>query len=357
MKMMNNLIKSKNFLSLTLSQPAGLTSVLPIEFTLSNHTKVSIWDTGVIVFEPLSMTNKDIILSSGIHGNETAPIELCNQLITQMLEQKIIAKNRIMFIFGHPQAILNGTRFIDENLNRLFSDDIQSVISTNIEQQRATKLIQFVDKFFTENKSARVNQNSHHQSERIHYDLHTSIRESIHPKFAIYPYQHESNYSQTQLQFLQASDINCVLFQHEPTTTFSYFSSHKYQAKAFTIELGKALPMGENQMEQFDDIANMLTKLISNSPLKLSQYDPTTMHLYQVSRAIIKHNDNFQFNFDKQVNNFTSFNRGDILAYDGNTCIKVENATESIVFPNKDVPIGQRALLCLTPLDQIIYSS
>ncbi|MFX3889336.1 succinylglutamate desuccinylase/aspartoacylase family protein, partial [Streptococcus suis] len=55
------------------------------EFMLANGTQVNVHDTGVIEFQPQVHSSKDIVLSSAIHGNETAPIEICDQLIKQVL--------------------------------------------------------------------------------------------------------------------------------------------------------------------------------------------------------------------------------------------------------------------------------
>jgi len=116
----HELKQSKDFLALTLAHPQYLPE--SFEFDLGEHTHLQVWDTGVIVFEPIQTKHsKDIVLSCAVHGNETAPIELCNGLITQILAEEIKLKQRVMFLIGNPAAIHNGTRFIDENLNRLFN--------------------------------------------------------------------------------------------------------------------------------------------------------------------------------------------------------------------------------------------
>lgn len=119
--MLQALLDSKDFLALTLAHPEQFDG--EFSFNLGDHTQVEVWDTGVIVFEPIQNEGKDIVLSCGVHGNETAPIELCNSLIKQLLQQKIIAKQRTLFLIGNPLAINNGTRIIDENMNRLFSGE------------------------------------------------------------------------------------------------------------------------------------------------------------------------------------------------------------------------------------------
>lgn len=333
---------SKDFLQFTLAHPKSIDE--PFSFTLEDHTHVEVWDTGVIAFEPHSDTNetlKSIVLSSAVHGNETAPIELCNELITALLTGKLVTHQRLLFLIGNPPAIHNGTRFIEENLNRLFSGaHSRGEGLINAERVRAKKLEQYVDRFFKDPKAT---------GPRIHYDLHTAIRGSKHEKFAIYPYREGKPYCREQLMFLAASGIDTVLFHHEPTTTFSYFSWKNYQAEAFTIELGKVTPMGQNDMTRFIALKEMLSRLITGRALALEPFDADALNLYQVNRSVNKHFDDFEFTFANDVENFSAFPRGYILAREGGQEIKVEAPSEAIVFPNANVPIGQRTVLCLIP--------
>ncbi|QDO84008.1 succinylglutamate desuccinylase [Shewanella psychropiezotolerans] len=337
--MLEALIESQDFLTFTLDNPHHIDE--SGTFSIGEHTQVTVWDTGVIVFEPKHAEGKDIVLSCAVHGNETAPIELCNDLIKDLLQEKIITKQRVLFLFGNPPAIINGTRFIEENLNRLFNGAHSAGEGlTNPERIRAKKLEFYVDKFFSASSAT---------DQRIHYDLHTAIRGSKHEKFAIYPYRPGRKYSAEQIMYLEACGINTVLFHHEPTTTFSYYSSKNYQADAFTIELGKVLPFGQNDMTRFIALREMLNRLITNQDLALDEFDVNKVNLYQVCRAINKGFDDFEFTFANDVENFTAFPKGYILAKEGGMDIKVEHEVEAIVFPNAKVPVGQRTVLCLKP--------
>ncbi|WOT03645.1 succinylglutamate desuccinylase [Shewanella youngdeokensis] len=340
--MLQQLKQSNDFLAFTLSHPQYLPE--SFAFDLGEHTHVEVWDTGVIVFEPLQAKHcTDIILSCAVHGNETAPIELCNALMTEILSQQLLIKERVMFLIGNPAAIHNGSRFIDENLNRLFNGaHSRDEGLCNPERVRAHKLEQYVDRFYTAHTKHR---------HRIHYDLHTAIRGSKHEKFAIYPYRPGRKYSKQQIMFLESCGINTILFHHEPTTTFSYFSSENYQADAFTIELGKVFPMGQNDMTRFIALKASLTLLMTGKDLQLPEFDLKRLNLYQVCRSINKHFDDFEFNFTNDVENFTAFPQGYTLAMEGGQPVKIQHASESIVFPNAKVPVGQRTVLMLTAAD------
>ncbi|WP_137227064.1 succinylglutamate desuccinylase [Shewanella sp. MEBiC00475] len=336
--MLSNPIKDNDFLAYTLANPDKIDG--SFNFILSNHTRVDVLDTGVIVFTPNTPSTKDIVLSSAVHGNETAPIEICNQLIHDLLSEKIIVKQRCLFLIGNPAAIINKTRFIDENMNRLFSGaHSKGEGLRHPERHRAKALEQYVADFY----------NANSDNQRIHYDLHTAIRASKHEKFAIYPYRPGRAFSGEQIMFLAACGVDTMLFHHEPTTTFSYYSSEQFQADAFTVELGKVMPFGQNDMSRFIQTHTMLEKLITEIVLEVPAFDAARVNLYKVSRSINKHFDDFEFSFAGDVENFSAFSQGEVLATEGGNAITVEHPQEAIVFPNANVPIGQRTVLCLVP--------
>ena len=333
---------TRDFLAFTLASPLSLPQ--QYHFHLGDQTQVDILDTGVIVFTPLNSSatvKKDIVLSCAVHGNETAPIEICNQLIKSLLSETIITQHRLLFLIGNPSAILNKTRFLEENMNRLFSgahSKGQGLV--NAERIRAKALEEYVADFFNNGASG---------SQRIHYDLHTAIRPSKHEKFAIYPYRPGRAFSGEQMMFLSACGVDTILFHHEPTTTFSYYSSEHFKADAFTVELGKVMPFGENDMSRFEDTHKMLTALITQDVVKLPEYNSASLNLYKVSRSINKNADDFTFSFANDAPNFSQFNQGETLATEAGSEIKVQQEVEAIVFPNAKVPIGQRTVLCLVP--------
>ena len=310
------------------------------DFTLANGTRVQVWDSGVIVFEPKNAGNKDIILSSGVHGNETGPIEICSEYVQAILNEEFCVAHRVMFLFGNPASMNIGERFVEENMNRLFSGAHSKEPGLcNRERIRAKKLEQYVDDFY------RVNDDK----ERIHYDLHTAIRGSKNEKFAVYPYLHGKEYSREQLQIMLACGVNTILLSNGPTTTFSYFSSHQYGAHAFTVELGKVRPFGENDMTRFIEVRETLKAMITGKDMQLAPYNEAEFNLFTVNRAIDKHDDSFEFFFADDVVNFTSFPVGFKLASEGDTDYKIEAEGEAIVFPNAKVANGNRAVLMVVP--------
>ena len=316
-----------------------------------NKSQVRVLDTGIMVFEPIDRaSSKDIVLSSAVHGNETAPIEICADLIKQLILGELELSERVLFLFGNPAAINIGQRFVEENLNRLFSgghsiDQGQGAGLINKERHRALLLENTVAEFFQQGNEIQ----STEPRERFHYDLHTAIRGSKNDKFAVYPFRHGKPWVKEQLQFMQACGVNTILLSNSPTTTFSYFSSNNFGAHAFTVELGKVRPFGENNMANFAGVKASLTKLISAMPLEYSEFNEADFNLFEIDQVIDRQHEQFELHFADDVENFTDFPVGTVLATDGDIEIKTYKKGEAIIFPNANVAIGQRALLTVVP--------
>ncbi|MDT0594142.1 succinylglutamate desuccinylase [Glaciecola petra] len=311
-------------------------------FLLENGTHVSLLANGILGINLASVDKhaKSIVLSCGIHGNETAPIEICSQLVTQILNQSLLSKHRILFIFGNIDAMNKGVRFIDENLNRLFVRTNAPVLLNTYEKVRADTIKHIVDSFF-----------NGPQSEKIHYDLHTAIRPSKHEKFAVYPFLHGREYDLEQLAFLSACDVNTILLSQSPTGTFSYYSSFYHHAHSFTVELGKVKPFGENDMRNFSAVKKQLIALLSKEQVLLKHYNDCPITVFKVNQVINREHENFSLGFSENIANFTEFDKGDVLAIENGTPINATHNGEAIVFPNAEVAIGQRALLTVIPCE------
>lgn len=344
---LNKLQLTGDFLTLTRDNENHLPAFSFIVTSKSNQqkTSVSVLDTGIICFEPIDQTtDKDIVLSSAIHGNETAPIEICASLIQRIILGELAVKQRVLFLIGNPPAINIGERFVEENLNRLFSGEhANPEVPSNKERVRAKQLEQTVANFF--NDGAKLSENR----SRYHYDLHTAIRPSKNDKFAVYPFRHNKPWDKDQLSFLLACGINTILLSHSPTTTFSYYSSNEHNAHAFTVELGKVMPFGQNDMANFADVSKLLTELITGEKLSVKVYNESDFNIFEIYQTINRTQQSFTLNFADDAPNFTSFPIGYIVATDGETAYTIEHKGESIIFPNANVAIGQRALLTVIP--------
>lgn len=303
----------------------------------SQHVAVESPCHGVFIFTPPQKANKKILMSCGIHGNETAPIEIVNDLIKQIVEGKLILKHVLMVIFGNIEAMKKQERFIDFNLNRLFSGQWKTE-KTAKESVRA-KEIEDATKLFFNDQSYQC----------IHLDLHTAIAKSHHEKFAIVPVCKDKNYSTEELLFLSSLDLDAIVMEKNQTTTYSSFTQTLLGKKGLsaTIELGKVFPFGENDRNKFQQSEDSLKKLISQEKLPTGQMAKQ----YFVTRTLIKDHIDYKLCLSNEDINFTKLNPQKVLevTLEGQ---QYPNKNEYIIFPNQDVKVGQRSGLIISSEDQ-----
>jgi len=327
----DELLEHRSFLRLTRDYALEMSESCQVQ---QGDLKISLKDSGVLVFEPENPGPFDIIISSGIHGNETAPIEICDFLVKEILSGTVVVKNRLLVIIGNPVAMNSGKRFENENLNRLFCGKHQG--KSHPEARRAERLEHFTREFF----------NHREPVERCHFDLHTAIKASKYEKFVIYPYQDGREWSREYLNFFKHCDINTILLAHQGAGTFAYFSSHQFQSNAFTVELGQVKAFGENQMSSFAGVINNLKALISNTYVKVKEFNNNDFNLFQVIDEVMRNSDTgFSLNINSDVANFSTFAIGFQLTTDDNASYYMKSDQHAIVFPNAAVPPGQRVAL------------
>ncbi|MDG1580512.1 succinylglutamate desuccinylase [Pseudomonas sp. GOM6] len=277
----------------------------------------------------------DLLLSAGIHGNETAPIELLDRLLQAIASGELLPKVRMLFLFGNPEAMRRGERYVEQDINRLF--DGRHEQSSGFEALRANELERYAASFFCKEGRAR-----------LHYDLHTAIRGSKIEQFALYPYVEGRQHSRAELARLNAAGIDAVLLQRKTGITFSSYTYARLGAEAFTLELGKARPFGQNEAVNLDLLEARLRQLVE-------QCEPETeslegLQLFAVAREVIKHSDAFQLHLPADIENFTELEPGFLLAEDiAGTRWLVEEEGARIIFPNPKVKNGLRAGILIVP--------
>ncbi|WP_157954212.1 succinylglutamate desuccinylase [Saccharospirillum mangrovi] len=307
---------------------------------LSAGTEVALLDGGVLRVEPNTACDTSLVISCGVHGNETAPIEIVRDIVSDVLAEEQKVGQRVLFIIGNPWAMQVAKRFVDVNMNRLFAGDWQHQDVGLKEVKRAAKLEAFVANFFA-SEPVTVTQ-------RYHYDLHTAIRGSQRERFAVYPFVEGRQLPANQQAFLARSDIDTVLLQREAGNTFSSFSSLKYEAQSFTLELGQVKPFGENDLKRYSGIDYALRELIAGEPLPEQPKRPVTQ--FEVCHSIEVTSEHWEFFVPDDALNFTEYAPGTLIWRDGEREYRVGEQPECIVFPNPKVPVGQRAGLMLRAL-------
>ena len=284
----------------------------------------------------------DLLLSAGIHGNETAPIELLDRLLHGIARGDIKPRARILFLFGNPGAMRTGERFVEEDLNRLFNGRHES--SCGPEALRACELERLATVFYSQPDRTR-----------LHYDLHTAIRGSKLEQFALYPFKKDRVPSRRELVRLRAAGVEAVLLQNKPSIVFSAFTREKLDAEAFTLELGKARPFGCNASVNVERLEQRLKQIIEGTEPSLDEASLDGLQLFRVAREVIKESDAFILHLPSDVENFSELPKGYLLAEDaGKTRWIIEEKGARIIFPNPKVKSGLRAGIIIEPASEAL---
>ncbi|ALM51542.1 succinylglutamate desuccinylase [Halomonas huangheensis] len=295
---------------------------------------------GILHLTPdqVSVDARATVISVGIHGNETAPIELLGESLARLEAGLNQLGAPVLVILGNLEAIRRGTRFIETNLNRLFKRELDL---SGDEADRARELMRAVDHFYAQ----------HHGLPRLHYDLHTAIRDSQYPRFVVDPFA-ESATDEKQWHWLAGAGIQAALKQHQHSWTFSHYSKHYHQAQAFTFELGKALPFGHNDLSSLKQMGAMLDALIAGARPEAG--DGQELIGFQVAVEVFRESKDFRLCFADDTPNFTEFGCGETVAEDASTgATIVGNTPLRVVFPNANVELGARAALLVEPTQLI----
>lgn len=294
--------------------------------------------------QPRDMGRASVIVSVGVHGDETGPIEMLAHLLDALSLEPARLKVDLMVVVGNLSAIAAGKRFIDADLNRMFRP-VRGALAQAVESDRADQMIAATVDFFAAAGPVRW-----------HLDLHTAIRPSVYPTFAIVPDLIAEGPKAKLIDWLGEAAIGAVIMNPSSAGTYSYYSAEHHGAAASTVELGRVGTLGQNDMTQFADVSAALSALLEGGQLAASAYagaaahspqaakaGKPASHVFKVAQEVIKLTDAFQMTFDRNTQNFTAAPQGAVIATDGDTVYTVKHAEELVVFPNPDVRAGLRA--------------
>ena len=274
-----------------------------------------------------------VLVSVGVHGDETGPIEMVAWLIEALSRTPRELAVDLMLCVGNIDAIAQGKRFIDADLNRMFRAD-RGTLAGTAEAARADALIDATCAFF---EGAG--------GQRWHLDLHTAIRPSHYPMFAIVPEIIPDAPRKALIDWLGQAAIGAVIMNPKSVGTYSYYSSEHHGAAGSTVELGRVGTLGQNDLSQFADASTALDRLLRGQPGLAAKAAP---HVFATARQVIKLSDAFTMSVGRETWNFTAMKKGEVIATDGETVYRVEHDEELVVFPNPDVRVGLRAGLMVT---------
>jgi succinylglutamate desuccinylase len=290
-------------------------------------------DDGILQLEPAAAAAADVrsvLASAGVHGDETAPIELLSRLVRDIAAGQATLVCRLLVILGNVEAMRGACRYLDDDLNRLFSGRHAQVPHSH-EAPRAVALERAATQFFAGSSYA--------PGARWHIDMHTAIRASVFEQFALLPHT-GAPLSRAMFEWLRDASIAAVLLHTTKGNTYSHFTAHACGAEACTLELGKVRPFGQNDLTRFAGTDKALRHLLAGVEGDAAAPLP---RVFTVIDQITKQSDAFEMLIAADVANFTPYEQGTLLARDGEYRYAVRHAQERIVFPNPTVKPGLRA--------------
>ncbi|MDR3481840.1 MAG: succinylglutamate desuccinylase [Burkholderiaceae bacterium] len=271
-----------------------------------------------------------LLLSVGVHGDETAPIEMLAHLLHALSAEPHALQADLMVVVGNLAAIAQGKRYLEVDLNRLFTSE-RGVLQAAAEAERADAIMRATAAFFGGDGGG----------EKWHLDLHTAIRKSHYPTFAIVPDVIANTAKRNLVAWLGGAGIGAIILNAKLAPTYSAYTATQFGVASCTAELGQIGVLGANDLSQFAITSAALdTMLRSGGTLAFRKVMP---QVFQVAQEIVKRSEDFRLNFDRATQNFTAFEPGTLIATDGACRYSVGAATEYVVFPNPDVRVGQRA--------------
>ncbi|WP_176047155.1 succinylglutamate desuccinylase [Burkholderia sp. BCC1644] len=292
---------------------------------------------GLLVLEPVTADDAaraSVLVSAGVHGDETAPIELLSMLVCDLASGALPLACRLLVVLGNVPAMRAGERYLDDDLNRLFSGRHTQVPASR-EAPRAGQLEAAAAAFFAAAPAGGA---------RWHIDMHTAIRASVFEQFALLPHTGTPP-TRAMVEWLGDARIAAVLLHTAKGNTYSHFTAEHCGALACTLELGKVRPFGQNDLTRFAPADRAVRKLVSGASAdgEAQGGHPPLPRVFTVIDQITKQSDALELFVAADVANFTAFARGTVLAQDGDYRYTVTHDEERIVFPNPTVKPGLRA--------------
>jgi succinylglutamate desuccinylase len=297
-------------------------------------------DDGVLQIEParVDAQMRSVLLSAGIHGDETAPVELLSRHVADIAAGRAALACHRLVVLGNVGAMRAGQRYLDDDLNRLFCGAHERVSArererngASAEAPRAAALEAHTQRFFEAASSA--------PNARWHLDMHTAIRASAFEQFALVPHT-VAPPSRALFAWIADARIPCVLMHTEQGVTYTSLTAGRCGATACTLELGKVRPFGHNDLTRFSGADAAVRRLVAGEAPDARAAMP---RVFTVIGQITKQSDAFELHVAADVPNFTPFARGTLLANDGDYRYVVGHDEERIVFPNPGVKPGLRA--------------
>ncbi len=285
---------------------------------------------GVLSIEPREPSHlPGVIISVGVHGDETVPIRLVDQWLARVAADALPVNRPMLFILANPAAASRETRFVDHNMNRLF--DPAATAGSAPEALRALELM------------AQVKAFADRHPDGLHFDLHSTIKPSDKDRFALVPPACAERTLTNLLRWFQRFAVDAWVQNRSAAATFANYSANLGYLSA-TLELGQVSAPDE-PIDRFLPLLDEFT-LLAQGPSTPSGH-PT--QAFQVQREIIRPEGAFEVCIEDFVN-FRPLTAGTVIARGETEEWTVEEDGDALLFLNARVPVGQRVALVIRPV-------
>lgn len=282
---------------------------------------------GVLRIDPLQAgVLPAAIITVAVHGNETVPIRLVDQWLDGLVAQQTQVLRPMLVILANPASVLIGERFVEHNMNRLFSS--KSVNDPAPECQRAVVLMEHVRQFIAQHPQG------------MHFDMHSTIKGSDQDRFAIIPDACKGRDLTDLLSWFKHFAVDAWVQNISPAATFSSFTANLGYQSA-TLELGQVRALDE-PIDRFLPLLKELERL-AKGPHEACAHQPVA---YQVVGEILRPEGEFKVHLHDFVN-FRALPKDTLIAAGEQQTWRVEQEGDALLFLNATVPVGHRVALLI----------
>ncbi len=306
--------------------------------------KFTVLAPGIHLFEAVDdqgnvIEGPNTLVSGGVHPNETEGIDVLNNVRQGLIDGTIqLTRGKVLCVLGNVDELQvawqEGRPAAREtkggyNLNRLFGREADSapLQAINSKEWTRAKIIETYTRGFNPD---------------WHFDVHCTRKASELGAFAMVPFSQDAP-SEELLDVIQAMGIDhAVLTMNDPERpqgTYSGYTSAEFGAKAATLELGEL--GSEAARAKVASVTEVIKALIEGSEQVLSKGGEATLHRWEPVGSVMKESDGFDFT--RPLNTFSALDSGEVFARDGAQEYAFDGEGLRILFPSKQVEIGERA--------------
>ena len=328
-----------NYLNALLNEPE--TALKPVSYVCQPKTRYQVeikqHSAGILELIPATLAKHSLILSCAVHGDETAPIEVLDKILADIVTGKILLNTHLVIVFANIAAIKQNKRYVDTNLNRLFTTDLLNKPTQvdNYEEHRAGQICACLAAIYSAGRYPF----------RTHLDLHCSIKASIHPIFAVKPVKLIGS-SRVVYRTPIVYPVDAMIHSRQVSTTLSFYTTNVLTCASATLELGKSNKLFCNESAHLIAIYTYLVEALTTSLYKASFCIKTERH-FVVAEEIVKKTSYFHFTSTQSFVNFQPIEQNQRIAQLSAAESFISPGKRLMCFANQNVEIGHRAALLL----------